>query len=273
MFLIWVIFPAGILTADTKVLWIAESIPHQPHPQTMIYPKMKWFPPNWNLTVPTLRLVVFWSGLSVFSPILPSSKTRRPLNIYSKKIVSNMPLQIWQLWWLVSNIFKVFWWSCSQLLWFSAASPLVVDMGVHEAEETCSWELDLCQTDCSAGKGKDQDKKTGNEWTDLLVVNALAWLVYDLEGFQPPAFGSRVCRADSLLHLTLSDFPAACRVPAGVKGAQRLPQAITPDVPCARLARASTQGWEDRWYSSGTVQGRMENFCNAPQWILVSKLA
>lgn len=80
-------------------------------------------------------------------------------------------------------------------------------------------------------KAKIRLKKAGNDWTDLLVVNVMASLVYDLEGFQPPAFWMRGWRADSLLYLTPCNFPTTCRVPAGEKGAQGpppCPEAITP---------------------------------------------
>lgn len=127
-------------------------------------------------------------------------------------------------------------------------------------------------------KAKIRLKKAGNDWTDLLVVNVMASLVYDLEGFQPPAFWMRGWRADSLLYLTPCNFPTTCRVPAGEKGAQGppppAPRQSRPAVPCAGGARAATQRGEDSWFSSSgraTRQDRELLQCPQMSFLLQSR--
>lgn len=127
-------------------------------------------------------------------------------------------------------------------------------------------------------KAKIRLKKAGNDWTDLLVVNVMASLVYDLEGFQPPAFRMRGWRADSLLYLTPCNFPTTCRVPAGEKGAQGPPPPLprgnhaplypVPVGPELRHKEGRTAGF----LLLAGPRGRTESFCNAPKWVFSSSL-
>lgn len=92
-----------------------------------------------------------------------------------------------------------------------------------------------------------------------MVVNVMASLVYNLEGFQPPAFQMRGWRADSLLYLTPCNFPTTCRVPAGAKGALGSPRTITPQCPlCQRGQSYNTRVGEQMgfFFWQGDEAGR-----------------
>lgn len=201
---------------------------------------------------------------------LPNTHEKDPEYIL-EKIVPNMPLQIFQLCWLVSSTFEVFWWTCD--FWTPLCSWLMWECVRLKGLVHGSWASDSCIP--VPMKGKNEDKKAGNNWMDLLIVKPDGFTSLGPGGLPATRILDERVKSWQLAVLDPTQFPYCLQGPSWgqgcsgpLQGHHTLMSPVTAAVTqhsCARWAEAVTQWQQDGWFSSSGRATSQDRVSAMPQ--------